>query len=354
MKNVLPILFLLLFASISFSQEKIENEFKPSGKVWGHVFGDYFYKAGGDTVAIGKGLYSNYPKDFNAFEFRRIRIGYDYKISRNFETRVSLEYGGLEFTSNSKRTVYIKTAKLIWKNVFTNSDLAVGLIKTPSWSFISEKYWGYRSIEKSFLDFNRISDSRDLGISLRGFFDDKKDYGYNITIGNGTGAKLENNKYKKIYGHLYSYLFNKKVVFVAYSDHEKVSTERSKTTVKSFLGFKSDEVTAGVEAFQQLQNNFIGDTADAKPLGISVFVRGNIVKDRLNYFGRFDYYDSDSEISNAGFKQIFITLGLDIIPHKNVHIMPNVWINTYSDKSPSNIDFAADIVPRITFYYLYK
>ena len=353
MKIIIAIIFIFLFVNISISQESIENDIEPSGKVWGYVFGDYFYKAGGDTVAIGKGLYSDYPKDFNAFEFRRVILGYDFKISMAFETRLSLEYGGSELTSNSKRTVFIKTARLVWKNIFENSDLAIGLINPPTFGFISEKFWSYRSIEKTLLDFQGF-DSRDLGISLRGSFDDSKDYGYNIMIGNGKGSRLENNKYKKFYGHLYSYFLDKNIVLVAYSDYEKVTHERSKTTVKGFLGYKSDEITAGIESYQQLQKNFIGDSVDSKPFGVSVFVRGNIIEERLNAFGRFDYYNPDTENLTSGFKQNFITIGLDIIPHKSVHIMPNVWIKSYSDKSSSNVDVKTDIVPRITFWYIYK
>ncbi len=353
MKILASLLILFVFVNVSLSQESIKKDIKPSGKVWGYVFGDYFYKAGGDTVAIGKGLYSDYSKDFNAFEFRRIILGYDYNISENFETRLSLEYGGTELTSNSKRTVFIKTARLVWKNIFKNSNIAIGLIKPPTFGFISEKFWGYRSIEKTILDFQG-SHSRDLGISLRGSFDDNKDYGYNLMIGNGKGNKLENNKYKKFYGHLFSYFLDKSIVLVAYSDYEKVSPEMSKTTVKGFLGYQADKITASVESYQQLQKNFIGDSADFKSFGVSVFARGIIIEDRLNAFGRFDYYDPDIENLTSGFKQNFFTVGLDIIPHKNVHIMPNVWIKSYIDKSISNTDIKTDIVPRITFWYIYK
>ncbi|MFC2093482.1 hypothetical protein ACFLSV_06230 [Bacteroidota bacterium] len=354
MKILISILFIFLFTNISKSQERIEDEFESSGKVWGYVFGDYFYKAGGDSIAVGRGFYSSYAKDYNAFEFRRAIIGYDYKICKHFETRFSLSYEGGDFTSSSNRTVFIKDALLTWKEIFKNSDLSVGLMKTPTFGYTSEEFWGYRSIEKTLLDFQGIASSRDIGISLRGFFDDNKDYGYNFMVGNGKGTKLETNKYKRFYGHLFSYLLDESILLEAYSDYEKVSPERSNTTIKGFLGYQSDKVTAGVEVFQQMQKNAIGDTAIKKPFGVSVFVRGNIIKDKLNAFGRFDYFDPDTDNSNYGFKENFISVGLDIIPHKNVHIMPNVWVNTYTDKSASNIDIKTDIVPRVTFWYIYK
>lgn len=354
MKIIISLFLLFSLVNISISQESTTSDIESSGKVWGYVFGDYFYKAGGDSVAVGRGLYSSYAKDYNAFEFRRAIIGYDYRISKNFETRFSLSYEGGDFTSSSNRTVFIKDALLTWKEIFNNSDLSVGLMKSPTFGYTSEEFWGYRSIEKTLLDFQGIASSRDIGVSLRGFFNSKKDYGYNMMIGNGKAGKLENNKYKRFYGQLFSYFLGKSILLEAYSDYEKVSPERSNTTIKGFLGYQSDKVTAGVEVFQQMQKNAIGDTADKKPFGISVFARGIIIKDRLNAFGRFDYSDQDSENSNAGFKESFISVGLDIIPHKNVHIMPNVWVNTYTDKSASNIDIKTDIVPRVTFLYIYK
>ena len=64
----------------------------------------------------------------------------------------------------------------------------------------------------------------------------------------------------------------------------------------------------------------------------------------------------------------FLTVGLDYTPNKNVHIMPNIWMNTYSDMrtKPASYDATkasdrtkyydrkSDMVVRLTFFYVFK
>jgi hypothetical protein len=71
-----------------------QQVFKPSGKVWGYAFGDYYFKTGGDTSTwSSRAEYSAVPKDVNAFAFRRMYLGYDYKISPVFSTQALFEGG---------------------------------------------------------------------------------------------------------------------------------------------------------------------------------------------------------------------------------------------------------------------
>ena len=72
---VLKIIFvLLLFAAagtiMAQKNTKEIKDFKPSGKVWGYVFGDYYYKVHADSLNRGNTQYSNIAKDKNFFEFR--------------------------------------------------------------------------------------------------------------------------------------------------------------------------------------------------------------------------------------------------------------------------------------------
>jgi len=65
------------------------------------------------------------------------------------------------------------------------------------------------------------------------------------------------------------------------------------------------------------------------------------------------------------YKQNFITLGLDFMPTKNVHIMPNIWYNHYSTQLSDVLNNATngnwadkakgdyDLVYRVTFYYIF-
>ena len=114
------------------------TDFKPSGKVWGYVFGDYFLKLHADEFNRGNTQYSNLPKDFNAFAFRRIYLGYDFQISRKFSTQLLLANENDNADAIGERTVYIKAANLRWKNIIPNNDLIIGQTATPIFAFLSE------------------------------------------------------------------------------------------------------------------------------------------------------------------------------------------------------------------------
>ena len=130
-----------------------------------------------------------------------------------------------------------------------------------------------------------------------------------------------------------------------------------------------------MEAFQQTQQNYVvvadsataptSDTTDATVFGASLFVKGIVIKDKLNFFARCDVFDPDTKFNADKFyssgaspvTETFITAGLDYTPNKNVHIMPNVWYNAYYNRTKNvtgvtKADY--DLVVRLTFYYVFK
>lgn len=90
------------------------------------------------------------------------------------------------------------------------------------------------------------------------------------------------------------------------------------------------------------------DTMSANAKAISVYVRGPIIKDKLNYFARVDDYNPDANYNAVSYssykgltsayepnnKETFITTGLDFTRIKNAHSMPNVWYNQYRSEQP--------------------
>lgn len=354
------------------------TEFKPSGKVWGYVFGDYYVKTHADSLGRGKSQYAgkSYPKDFNAFAFRRIYLGYDYNISEKFSTEFLLTHEGDVTDGSGDRIVYIKAANLRWKNIFKNNDLVIGQMSTPLFAMTSEKVWSYRSIEKTVADMRGFGSSNDLGIALQGKLNDKGDYGYNLMIGNGTAQKIETDKYKKIYGEVYAKLMDQKLILDFSTDYEKSSSSKSKTNVKGFIAYTTNPITVGLEVVSQIQKNAAVDSingvnsnTNVVPFGLSAYVRGQIKKDKLNYFARFDTYNPDTKFDEKNFypkatpypaakySENFITAGLDYTPVKNVHLMPNVWVDTYKNKLSSATGLARsdyDMAVRLSFYYIFK
>ncbi len=344
---------LLMFISTGVkSQEK--NEFKPSGKVWGMVFGDIFYKAGGDTTGSFSGEYTKTEVYKNAFDFRRIYFGFNYDISERFTSEFVAAFEGTDYLPNGKRSLYIKIANIKWKDIYPNATMVLGQLSTITYCYTSEKLYGYRSLEKTVLDMKGLAPSFDFGLALLGKFDSDGNYGYNLMIGNGKGASLENNKFKKYYAGVYGYFWDKKILADLYSDYEDINSTQDRTTFKSFVGFQIPEFRIGFEIFNQLYRRYYSNGTNKSTFGFSAFAIGTIIKDKLNILGRFDYIDPDINHSNYGFRENFLLLGADFVFDKNVHFMPNLWLNMYSDKSPANIERKTDIVPRITFYYSYK
>src|SRR6478672_5693941 len=172
-------IFLLL--NNATAQTTQDTTFKPSGKLWGYAFGDYYYKAHSDALNRGgANQYTGIEQGRNAFQFRRIYLGYNYDISKKFsaemllaaEDNITNRSGATsgDLTSNNKLTFYIKLANLRWKNIWKGTDLVIGQQSTPAFALLIEPIWGYRSIERTITDIRRTP-SFDLGVGLQGKFD---------------------------------------------------------------------------------------------------------------------------------------------------------------------------------------
>ncbi|TAL58505.1 MAG: hypothetical protein EPN85_11515 [Bacteroidetes bacterium] len=366
---------IILPAGNSFSQDPAQ--FKPSGKVWGYVFGDYYYKVHSDSMDRGIGEYSKLKENTNAFELRRVYFGYDYSISEKFSAELLLS-NEKNYDASSNRTVFIKAANVRWKNFIPKNDLIIGQSSTPAWSFVSEKVWGYRSVEKTITDMHKAGNANDLGVALQGKPDSVGNIGYNFMIGNGTGSKIENDVFKKVYGEVYFKFLNKKLILDLYGDYELTHAKpyrKSKMTNKLFLAYQAEKLTVGVELLKQKQENYttytdsvLGQSSqvDVSLFSAAVFVRGNILKDKLSFFFRADVYDPDSEYNadyvysgsySAYHTEIFSVFGLDFTPNKNVHFIPNIWYASYQSRlknASGKMKLDYDLVPRFTFHYLFK
>ena len=425
----------VLSANISKAQYLLNSDsaFKAavpnSGRIWGLTFGDYYYKGHADSSQRGNAnQYTGIPQSRTAYQFRRIYLGYDYNIAKNFSSEVLLAAED-NFTvgnppsstvasgdqlADSKLSFYIKLANVRWKNIWKGTDFVFGQSPTPTFVYSSEKIWNYRSVEKTITDIRKTS-SYDFGGALQGTFDPAtKNFGFNLLVANGTGAKPEANNFKWFYGELYGYFFNKKLLVDLYGDYYRLNWttnwHHSRQMSKIFLAYNSAAskngmipgtgYTVGVEGFvNTLKNdNFATkiaggvDTLTTAAKGISVFVHGDIIKNKLRFFARYDAFSPLNKVNNSvykkyvgntsnyndntytstpatattaatatgdeTYKQQFVTAGLDFTPAKNVHLMPNIWYYSYASQlaAPAVTSVAAnnyDLVYRVTFYYIF-
>src|SRR5437588_1800057 len=68
-----------------------DTSWKPVRRLWGYAFGDFYYNAHADASNRGGETNCNgVPTYRNAFQFRRIYLGYEHDINKKFTAEVLL------------------------------------------------------------------------------------------------------------------------------------------------------------------------------------------------------------------------------------------------------------------------
>jgi hypothetical protein len=383
-----------------------DTTWKPVRRIWGYAFGDFYYNAHADAANRGPETnYNSVPTYRNAFQFRRIYLGYEHDITKKFTAEVLLAsepnantavsgttaISGSDNLADNKMAFYIKNFDLRWKGVWSGTDFVIGEMLTPGFPMLTEKIWGYRSIERTISDFHRTN-AYDVGASLQGVFDPKtKNFGYNILIANnsaGSSASLlpasnpASGFYKAFYGDVYAKFLNQTLIFDLYADYMKTAAAtylvggQSRNMLKGFVAYTTPKITFGLEAYTQKIANGVTNTTtkaseDARVEAISIYTHGAIYKDKLGFFARYDGYNPDNNYNAAdtytvntnlpayspSAKEHFYTMGLDFTPAKSVHFEPNLWMIQYKDqRDPSATGYIPDshvLVYRLTFFYIF-
>ena len=110
MKKIMTLALMIAFNAFTGNTNAQEtsktDEFKPSGKFSGQVFGDFEVKTHSDSLLRGSTQYakSPYVTTFNSFEFRRIYLGYDYNFTEQFTAQLLLSHEGNNFDAQGDRT----------------------------------------------------------------------------------------------------------------------------------------------------------------------------------------------------------------------------------------------------------
>lgn len=387
MKKLLPVLTLTLltagFTASAFAQ--VDTVFRPHWSFNGQIFADYYYMLSADTAPSGtKKFYyepnANTPnkvtdnsKNYQAFDMRRVQFGANYYYSSDITAKVLLEhenaYVGQDVLGDNKSGFYVKEASITFGGWIPMGNVIFGQQAMNVFS-VDEGLWGYRGIEKSILDFRGMTEtgSNDLGIQAVGNFDKDKDFGYAIAIvNNDNSSKVEDFRDKVLAGDLNAKFLDKHIVLDVSGDVAGQPTatsgldsgySESNSLWKVAAAYTSKQITIGVV----YANHTLGAQSatvageDAVQSGLSIFAHGQIVENALNAFARYDMFDPNTKENDnkLGRKEAFITAGLDWIPQDdaNVHIDPNVEINSFSNhsgvSSPSGYESAT--VLRLTLW----
>lgn len=313
-KTILPIAALLCCLATAVRAEE--------GTIQGVMFGEYYYVLDAEQTAKR-----------NAFRFRRLYFTYQKDVATDFAIRFRLEARDAGFAQGSKMEPFVKHSYLQWKGVLGAADLYLGLSGTPTWA-VAEKVWGYRSIAKTVLDWNKIGSSADLGAALKGKADRLR---YHLMIGNGPGQGPEDDHGKKFYGSL-SFKAADRWVLEGYADFNAKPAGRNERTFKGFVGWQGAQGAAGLEVFSRTNERAGAGGEDQVIAGVSAF--GSLpLSAAFKGFGRLDAVADDAADATDW---LFIA-GLDYAAATAVHLMPNVLI-----ESPEGRD--SKVEGRLTFY----
>ena len=364
MKKLFHIILALMFSVPALAQTE------SGGKISGYMYLDYYYNVARDAgnAALSDAALQG-DKDLNGLSFRRIYFTYDYKMSNTFSTRFRLE-GNDEETTKGKIGVIVKDAYLKWDNILHGHDFLIGIQPTPAFQ-ISEEYWGYRSIEKTILDLRQYVSSRDFSLSLKGKLDQDGLLNYYVMFGNNSGNKPEVDKYKRYYAHLNIKPVDNVDVTI-YGDFKSKGgiddpniqagspprlISNNDITTALFVGYKEEnEFSVGAEGVYSIEQNGIqlikGTTTEVKnKIGIALSLFGSyFISEYFALFGRYDYFDPNTNSAFDGDSRNYFIGGLDYRPDSKVSIIPNILIETY-ENLPIGRKVDASVTGRVTFYY---
>jgi hypothetical protein len=327
---LIAIFFLLAIASQAQYMWNSDSAYRAgtdnTGRIWGYVFGDFYYKSKADSLNRGgNNQYTGIPKGRNAFAFRRLYLGYDFNFNKSFSSELLLAAednfpagnppttattgASGDLTSNGKETFFIKLANVRWKNIWKGTDLVVGEQVTPSFAALTEKVWNYRSVERTISDILRTP-SYDMGAGLNGKYANGN-FGYNLLVANGSSDKPASTSFKWFYGDVWAMFLDKHIIVDAYADYQRLNWQpfyhHDRQMLKGFIAYSSSPITVGVEGFvnnirADTKATKIGggsDTIATKANGVAFFVHGDIVPNKLRFFARVDLYNPNSNVDNS-------------------------------------------------------
>ncbi len=254
----------------------------------------------------------------NGFEYRRLYLTSNYKISDTFSGRARLEANGKDGVP------FVKDLYLKWKGALGDGhDLTMGITEPPSFT-VAESGWGYRSLEKTILDRNKIVSSRDFGVRANGKLTSDGSLKYGLMVGNNTRLN-DSDKYKRFYSQLEWYPTDEVSVTTA-ADYSS-SSDVDFLNLHVFAGFNPGTFRCGVEGFFRQGNMDEGDES-LDTFGVSLFGIAPI-NDKWEFVGRIDRVEND--FGGVTDSENFVLAALAYKAEKGVMFMPNVLFSKFSD-----------------------
>ena len=311
-------------------------------KISGLAFGDYYDVAANHDESL---------EGRNGFWFRRIYLTFDFEVDEDVDFRLRLEAAsGDGFVTSSRIEPFAKDAWVRYKP--GNQSMYFGISSTPTWGTV-EKEWGYRAVEKTPLDLQKMGSSRDFGLAAKGPLDGAGKIFYHAMVGNGSSTSVETNSGKSAYLAL-GVKPADGFTFEVYGDFNELPGDADTYTVQAFGAWNGEGGRLGVLYARRWM-----ETGPDTKIDLDIFsVYGVLAaSDKVSVFGRFDHmFDPNPSAGGISYlpmspdaKSNFALAGVDFAVSDHFSIIPNVETVFYDAIGTAAEAPDTDVVPRITF-----
>jgi hypothetical protein len=288
----------------------------------------------------------------NGFWLRRAYLGFDATFNSQFSSRLRFEMNSPgDFTTGGSMTPFVKDAYLTYKRNDALS-LVAGISAPPTFEVI-EGFWGYRSVEKTPVDLQRLQGSRDFGLAAKGTVAGGK-VKYHAMVANGGNVPQETLDNGKAAYLSLGFYPTSSFFFELYGDTEQRPAKEERKTYQGFAGFQGGWGRAGAQYTKQSRTQpGKADVDIALVSGFGVFK----LNPKLNLLARYDHVmDPNPGASGIAYlpmvnnaeSQLAI-LGLDWTVAPKINLIPNIERVTY--KAVSGADPKDDMLARLTLYF---
>lgn len=289
----------------------------------GLMFGDAYWVSANHDPAI---------EDESGFWLRRIYLTLDSELSDRWALRVRMEMNSPgDFTSDDKVEPFVKDAYL--KREVGDNELYLGLAPIPLFELV-ESSWGYRAVEKTALDLQKFSSTRDFGVAAKGSFGENRRVRYHAMFGNGSGTGGETNEGKKTMLAV-SFHPAEKISLQVYGDVDNRPGETNRTTYQLFGAYIGEKNRFGIQYARQTRESGPGVEMDLDLASIFAVFK---LKENMNLLARLDQmFDPNPDGDSIPYipfdptaESTLALVGLDFALGERINLIPNVEAVSYS------------------------
>ncbi len=314
-KLCITLLLAVIFVPMAEAQEM--SDWLKRTKFSVLAFGDAYWLPTNDNPALTAE---------NGFWLRRTYLTMDHNINEELSFRVRFEANSPgDFTSSSKLEPFVKDLYLRWTE--KDHQVFLGISGTPIWGVV-EKVWGYRYVEKTPLDLQKMGSSQDFGVAAKGRLDSGGKVRYHAMVGNGSGTKGETDTGKK--GALGLALYpGSGFVIEAYGDYEGRPGDNDRTVVQLFGAWQGDRAKLGAQVARQHRKI---EGSAALDLDIVSFFGSVQLSERAVFLARYDrMFEANPDAAKIAYVPLnptansnLLLAGIDVTLADEFHLIPNV------------------------------